>query len=67
MPRKIRVLLKDYRKAGATIDTRRGKGSHRIITHPDYGGSVTLAGADGQDAKPYQEIELKNFLDKIHD
>ncbi len=67
MPRKIRALLKDYRKAGATVDIRRGKGSHRIISHPSYKGSITLAGAENQDAKHYQEKELREFLDEIDD
>ncbi len=32
-----------------------GKGSHRKYTHVRYPGAVTLSGALGDDAKPYQE------------
>ncbi|WOO43173.1 type II toxin-antitoxin system HicA family toxin [Rubellicoccus peritrichatus] len=65
MPRKVRELLKAYRKAGAAIDTASGKGSHRKITHSDYSGMVIVSGKDGEDAKPYQEKDLKKFLEDI--
>lgn len=65
MPRKIRDLLKDYRKAGARIWTGKGKGSHRKITHAKVRGTVTLPGKEGDDAKPYMERDLRQFLDEI--
>ena len=33
----------------------RQKGSHRQFKHPSFQGIVTLAGAEGDDAKSYQE------------
>jgi len=67
MPRKIRQLLKDYRQAGAEIRTGHGKGSHRKITHARFQGAITLSGADGDDAKPYMERALREFLKEIAD
>jgi predicted RNA binding protein YcfA (HicA-like mRNA interferase family) len=52
MPRKIRELRRDLRHSGWYIE--RQTGSHQRWKHalvPDY--QVTLAGADGSDAKPY--------------
>ena len=49
MPKKIRDLLKDLRKAGFELD--RQKGSHRQFKHPNLPGVITLAGAEGADAK----------------
>lgn len=65
MPRKIRQILKDYRKAGAEIDLTGGKGSHRKISHPDVTRTYILSGKDGDDAKPYMEKDLKEFLDEL--
>ncbi|RKU17866.1 hypothetical protein C6500_14775 [Candidatus Poribacteria bacterium] len=52
MPRKIRQLIADLRKAG--FINIRGKGSHRTYEHPK-GSTVVLSGNLGDDAKPYQE------------
>jgi predicted RNA binding protein YcfA (HicA-like mRNA interferase family) len=53
MPRKIRELKNMLRKAGFSY--RPGKGSHPVWEHPRRSGRpVTLAGNDGDDAKPYQ-------------
>lgn len=65
MPRKVRELLKDYRKAGFDIDIQSGKGSHRKIRHNRISGSIILSGRDGDDAKPYQEKNLKSALKGI--
>jgi len=62
MPRKIRDIIKDYRRVGATIDVKGGKGSHRIIHHPLFPGKATLSGKDSADAKHYQEKDLANFI-----
>ena len=51
MPRKIRQLLADLRSAGFQLD--RQKGSHRQFKHPDSPNVITLAGAEGDDAKRY--------------
>jgi predicted RNA binding protein YcfA (HicA-like mRNA interferase family) len=52
MPRKLRELRSDMRRAGFSID--RQSGSHEIWTHPGLPGvTVSLAGQDGADAQPY--------------
>lgn len=56
MPRKIRQLITDLRKAGF-INTG-GKGSHRTYEHPK-GQIVVISGNLGNDAKPYQEKQVK--------
>jgi len=61
MPRKIRELIKDLDQAGFV--NRGGKGSHRNFEHPK-GMRVTLAGQLGDDAKPYQEREVKNKIEE---
>jgi predicted RNA binding protein YcfA (HicA-like mRNA interferase family) len=61
MPRKIRELESDLKKAGFV--RRPGKGSHRQYTHPN-GASVTISGKDGHDAKRYQEKDVDNAIRK---
>ena len=56
MPRKIRQLITDLRKAGF-INTG-GRGSHRTYEHPK-GPIVVISGNLGDDAKPYQEKQVK--------
>jgi predicted RNA binding protein YcfA (HicA-like mRNA interferase family) len=65
MPRKIRQLIKDYKKHGFGIDVSSGKGSHRKISHPGMLRKITLSGADGADAKNYQEKELEKAIHQI--
>lgn len=55
MPRKIRELIRDLERAGY-VD-RGGKGSHRNFEKA--GNRVTISGQAGDDAKPYQEREVK--------
>ena len=62
MPRKIRQLIADLEKHGF-VD-RGGKGSHRNFIHPSAG-VVTISGKSGDDAKPYQEKEVKLALSKL--
>lgn len=62
MPRKIRELLKDLRKAGFELD--RQKGSHRQFKHPKLNGVITLSGAEGADAKTYQERQIREVIAK---
>ncbi|RKU14946.1 hypothetical protein C6500_21495 [Candidatus Poribacteria bacterium] len=61
MPRKIRQLIADLRKAGF-INTG-GKGSHRNFKHPK-GPRVTIAGKLGDDAEPYQERDVKRSIEE---
>jgi len=60
MPRKVRQLIADLEKAGFV--NRGGKGSHRNFTHWK-GLRVTLSGHPGDDAKPYQERDVRRALD----
>ena len=59
MPRKIRQLIADLERAG--FANRGGKGGHRNFEHPT-GGRVTVSGNPGQDAKPYQEKEVRRKI-----
>lgn len=61
MPGKIRELIKDLEMAGF-ID-RGGKGSQRNFTHPS-GVILTLSGQPGDDAKPYQEKLIKQYIEE---
>ncbi|MFM2198992.1 MAG: hypothetical protein RLZZ505_2424 [Verrucomicrobiota bacterium] len=62
MPKKIRDLLKDLRAAGFSID--RQKGSHRQFKHPKVNGVITVSGAEGDDAKTYQERQIAEVIAK---
>ena len=64
MARKVRELVADlvasgfYRIGG-------GKGSHRKFTHVRCRGAVTLSGKANDDAKPYQERQVKRAIGEI--
>ena len=62
MPRKIRELIGDLEKAGFV--NRGGKGSHRNYEHPK-GARITISGKLGDDAKPYQEREVKKKIQEV--
>lgn len=59
MPKKIYELEAQLKKAGFTY--RPGKGSHRIYYH-ESGARVSLSGKPGDDAKRYQEADVKQAL-----
>jgi predicted RNA binding protein YcfA (HicA-like mRNA interferase family) len=61
MPRKVRELMADLERAGF-ID-RGGKDAHRDYEHPD-GARVTISGRSGDDAKPYQEKEVRRAIEE---
>jgi hypothetical protein len=64
MPRKLRALRGDLRRAGFSPD--RQTGSHQVWKHPLLPGiSANLAGKDGDDAKPYQEREVREALRRL--
>jgi predicted RNA binding protein YcfA (HicA-like mRNA interferase family) len=42
-----------------------GKGSHRKFTHVRYPGAVTLSGASGDDAKHYQEKQVRQAIERV--
>lgn len=63
MPRKIRQLIADLKKAG--FQDRGGKGSHRNFIHPDCSYPVVISGNPGHDALPYQEKTVKLALREV--
>ena len=67
MARKVRDLVKDLRDAGFSQVPGGGKGSHRKFTHPKYAGAVTLSGQDGDDAKQYQEKQVKRAIEEVEE
>ena len=62
MPRKVRQLIADLEKAGFV--NRGGKGSHRNFIHPK-GLRVLISGKSGDDAKHYQERDVKRALNAV--
>ncbi|HET8625881.1 MAG TPA: type II toxin-antitoxin system HicA family toxin [Thermomicrobiales bacterium] len=65
MPSKIRELKADLRRAGFV--ERPGRGSHTGWRHPLLAEKLTLAGNDGDDAKPYQERQVRAVLAKLRE
>ena len=65
MPRKIRELIKDLTDAGFYDVKGGGKGSHRKFAHARYRGAVTISGQSGEDAKPYQERQVKRAVEEV--
>ncbi len=61
MPRKVRELIRDLERAGF-VD-RGGKGSHRNLIHPK-GVAVTVSGKSGDDARPYQEKQVREAIER---
>jgi predicted RNA binding protein YcfA (HicA-like mRNA interferase family) len=61
VPRKIRELMRDLERAG--FINRGGWGSHRNYEHPN-GVRTTLSGQEGNDAKHYQEREVRSVIAK---
>ncbi|MFM7425080.1 MAG: type II toxin-antitoxin system HicA family toxin [Elainella sp.] len=66
MPRKIRELKAELRKAG--FECVRVRGSHERWVHPNLPElPITLAGKDGKDAKPYLEKLVNDTLKRLQD
>ena len=65
MPRKIRELIQDLKNAGFYEISGSGKGSHRKFTHKNCAGAVTLSGKASEDAKAYQEKQIKLALEQV--
>ena len=61
VPRKIRQLVADLERVGFEL-VPGGKGSHRKFRHPKLPGSLILSGHDGDDAKHYQEKQVRNAI-----
>ena len=65
MSSKIRHLKALLRRSG--FRCRPGKGSHSVWTHPERPGMrLVLTGADGEDAKPYQEARARKRAAAMH-
>ena len=63
MPRKIRQLKSELRRAGFYERTDLGKGSHTRWFHPAAPEiTVTVSGADGDDAQYYQESAVRRAI-----
>jgi len=67
MPRKVRELIRDLLSVGFYEISGGGKGSHRKFAHSGYSGAVTISGRPGDDAKPYQEKEVKRAIEAVHE
>jgi predicted RNA binding protein YcfA (HicA-like mRNA interferase family) len=65
VPKKIRELKAMLRKAG--FYSRPGKGSHTVWEHPALIDSITISGADGDDAQRYQEAAVRKALSKLRE
>jgi hypothetical protein len=64
VPRKLRQLRVDLRRAGFAVDHQTG--SHQVWRHTLlHGVRVNLAGNDGADALVYQEREVREALRKL--
>lgn len=63
MPKKIRELKRMLQRAGFTM--RAGKGSHTVWSHTILEESITVSGQDGDDAKPYQEKDVRQIIRKV--
>ena len=63
MPRKLRELRADLRRAG--FRNRGGKGRHQNWEHPLVAKPVGRAGNDGDDAQPYQEKAIREALEDL--
>jgi len=66
VPRKIRQLIADQRRAGF-VKVPDGKGSNQKWRHEHSGIQVHLSGADGDDAKLYQEAQVREAISKAQE
>jgi len=62
MPSKVRELVAALEVAG--FKDRGGKGSHRNFVHPKVWRPVTISGAAGDDAKPYQARAVRRAIEE---
>ncbi len=59
-----RIPMADLKRAGF-VD-RGGKGDHRNFVHPKVTKPVTVSGAEGDDAKQYQERAVRRAIEESH-
>jgi hypothetical protein len=62
---KIRELIHDLREAEFYEIPGSGKDAHRKFTHARYAGAVTLSGQTGDDAKLYQERQVRQAIERV--
>jgi predicted RNA binding protein YcfA (HicA-like mRNA interferase family) len=62
MPRKIRELIADLRRAGFAQEPARG--SHRKFRHPKGITAILSGHREGDDAKPYQEKQVRRQIEE---
>ena len=67
MPRKIRQLKADLRRAGYREMKKRGAGSHSMWKHPLVADPINLSGHDGADARDYQEKMVQDFVERAQE
>jgi predicted RNA binding protein YcfA (HicA-like mRNA interferase family) len=60
VPRKLRELIADLKRAGFLQEPARG--SHRKFRHPRDGATVILSGQEGDDAQRYQEKQVRSVI-----
>jgi predicted RNA binding protein YcfA (HicA-like mRNA interferase family) len=65
VPRKVRNLIRDLLDAGFYEIPGGGKGSHRKFSHARYPGAVTVSGNAGDDAKHYQEKQMRQAIEQV--
>jgi len=53
--------VSDLQQAGFQL-VQGGKGSHRKFRHPKLAGAVIVSGHDGDDAKHYQEKQVRHAI-----
>lgn len=55
--------------SGVKVERRRhsGKGSHTVWSHSLLAETITIAGKDGDDAKPYLEKEIQKRLKQLEE
>jgi predicted RNA binding protein YcfA (HicA-like mRNA interferase family) len=66
MPGKIRELVQQLKAAGF-YEIPGGKGSHRKLSHRRYRGAVTISGNSGDDAKRYQEKQVRQAIEAVQE
>ena len=62
MPRKIRDLIRELKKAGF-VD-RGGKGNHRNFVHPKVRKPVTISGNENEYTRHYQEKAVRLAIEE---
>jgi predicted RNA binding protein YcfA (HicA-like mRNA interferase family) len=65
VPRKVREWIRDLLDAGFYEIPGGGKGSHRKFSHARYPGAVTVSGSAGDDAKHYQEKQMRQAIERV--